>query len=65
MGGLFGGTPKPVKAPPTPAPSAQIETSGVQAEDYTMGRRNKGGYQATVLTGAMAPKQTKGKSQLG
>ena len=63
MGGLIGGKPKVVKAPPVPPPPP-IPTVGEEVGEQARKKRPRG-RRETFLTGDLIPQQGLGKSLLG
>lgn len=63
MGGLFGGKPKEIKAPPVPPPPAIPVVQDEAAEFAVKEQARKSGFQQTFLTGNLTPKPT-GKKKL-
>jgi len=58
--------PKIAKPPAPTAPAAVPETIQPEAEESEMKRlRRQMGYQSTILTGALAPRNKGGRTMLG
>lgn len=65
MGGLFGGKPKTVKAPPVPDPPP-IPVVSDESEEFAIKEQQKrSGVRQTFLTGNLTPKTTGKKRTLG
>jgi hypothetical protein len=64
MSNLFGGGKIP--KPQFVSPAAQLPTGGPDIEDYAAQlARKRSGFQKTIITGAMRPKQQQKKTVLG
>ncbi len=65
MGGLFGGKPKPVEAPPLPPPPP-VPVVQEEAEEFALKEKvGRSGFEQTFLTGSLTPKPTGKKRTLG
>lgn len=65
MGGLLGGKPKTVQAPPVPPPPP-VPVVQDEAEEFTaQAIRKRSGFRQTFLTGSLTPKSAGKKKTLG
>ena len=62
MGGLFGGTQKPIEMPPVEEEPPEVVTEALKGEGDKPEKRK--GYAETIITGELAP-EGKGNTLLG